>query len=210
MANVRNTQKSADELFEQFLKFEKLGLRKEAKKVVTALVEDVCDDAAKIAWTKSNLHRLPRNKNSRIRHEIFKEIVFPSLKAAFDCGDAESSYLFGIYSQNLYSDSDLFDQMGQRTDLDFFKRAFETVPSSEQYESAYLGALLNFLQYLFHEWPTGILINHTKWKEGLEKLKNDISLAQSLDRKKKHSECLVQWLEYIEEYEKRLTSKKCW
>ena len=206
MTSTRETEQSAEELFEQFLKFDALGMRKEAKRAACALVKEVSDSTAKDRWTKSNLSRMPRNGARRVRHEIFKEIVFPSLKAAFDRGEAEASYLFGEYSQNLYSDRVLFNQLDQRTALDFFREAFASDPSSTRYQSAYLGALLGLLRYSFHEWPSGILIEPDNWRKGLAGLRAQLSHAQSLDRNSEYSDLFAQWFAYVDEYEARLSA----
>ncbi|WP_306114107.1 MULTISPECIES: hypothetical protein [unclassified Roseovarius] len=206
MTSKGETKQHAEELFEQFLKFDALGMRKEAKRAVSALIKEVSDNAAKDRWTKVNLSRMPRNRASRVRHEIFKEIVFPSLKAAFDRGEAEASYLFGKYSQNLYSDRALFNQLDQRTALELFREAFDSDPSSTRYQSAYLGALLGLLRYSFHEWPTGILIDHDDWRKGLDGMRAQLSLARSLDRNSEYSGLFAQWFAYVDEYEARLSA----
>lgn len=206
MVHAGEDKQSAEELFEQFLRYDALGMRKKAQSAVFALIKDIPDDVAKDAWTKENLSRMPRNKAGRVRHEIFKEIVFPSLKKAFDRGDAEASYLLGLHSQNLHSDRTLHSQVDQCTELDFFRKAFESDANSTRYQSAYLGAVMDSLLYCFHEWPAGILIDTDDWRKGLESLREQLSLAQSLDRKNEFSGRITQWLSYIDEYETRLTA----
>lgn len=172
---------STDQLLEQFLRFDALGLKREAKQAVLAIVEAVSGLDAKKTWVQNHLDRLPVNRASRIRHEIFEHIVFPALKAGFDRGDPEASYLLGKYSQNLSSKRALFEQMGGRSATDLFRAAFQNDSNSVRYRRAYLSSLIDELGYVFHEWPTGILIDHSDWHEGLRELRGELSAALSLD-----------------------------
>lgn len=208
MVDPSDPIQSGQDLFEQYLNFDALGMRKEAKRAVDALVDTLSDAQAKEAWTRTNLHRLARNSASRVRHEIFRHIVFPTIKAAYDRGDAEARYLFGKYSQNLYSDRALFDQMGGRVAMDFFEEAFHADPNSVLYQDAFLGSLIGELQHLFHEWPIGILIDHDDWRKGMDGLKAQLSMAQSLDRNGTYSDLLARWRACTEEYESRLSDGK--
>jgi len=198
---------STEGLLEEFLHFESLGLRNEAKRAVLVLVDTVASIEEKEAWTNANLKRLPLNRSNRIRHEIYKHIVFPSLKAALHRGEAEAYYLFGKYAGNLYSDRSLFKQVGERGAMEFFCEAYNANPNSSLYESAYLGSLLQVLEYTFHEWPTGILIDHADWRNELDDLREQLSLAMSLDRNGEYVDLLAEWSQITEDYGKRLAAR---
>lgn len=196
---------STDQLLEQFLRSDALGLKRESRQAVLAIVDAVSSLDAKKTWVQNHLHRLPLNRASRIRHEIFEHIVFPVLKAGFDRSDPEACYLLGKYSQNLYSKRDLFEQLGGRFETDFFRTAFQHDSNSVRYRRAYLSSLIGELRFVFHEWPTGILIDHSDWHEALRELRGELSIALSLDDEGEYEALLAEWIENTEQYETRLT-----
>lgn len=199
---------SADQLLEQFLHFDALGLKREARQAVLAIVDAVSSLDAKKTWVQNHLDRLPLNRASRIRHEIFEHIVFPVLKAGFDRSDPEACYLLGKYSHNLYSSRVLFEQLGGRFATDFFRTAYQHDSDSVRYRRAYLSSLIAELRFVFHEWPTGILIDHTDWHAALRELSSKLSVAVSLDEEGKYEALLTDWNEHTEQYEARLTERK--
>lgn len=186
MDNPRNRTEHFEELFERFLRFDKLSIRKEAKESALDLVASVCGSNAEETWTQDNLHRLPLKGAGRIRHEIFEFIVFPSLKAGMERGEPEASYLLGKHVQNLYSDDALHKAVGYRSETQLFQEAYDANPNSPQYRNAYRGSVLDNLYFAFHEWPSGLPIEHTNWQQELRDLRGQISLAMSLDPSGEH------------------------
>ncbi|MEP5630457.1 MAG: hypothetical protein ABJP79_01095 [Tateyamaria sp.] len=197
-----------DDLLDEFLKFDALGLKKEAKQIVLAIIDTVPSLDAKTVWTQNNLDRLPLNCSSQIRHEIYESIVFPVLKAEFSRDEPDASYLLGKHWQNLVTMRSLSEQMDHRSATDFFRIAFELEPSSVRYRHAYLTSLINDLDFTFHEWPTGILIDHTNWQEDMQRLKEKLSLADSLDKDGRFSADLAVWVEASQQYETRLAEQR--
>ncbi|MDC0658751.1 hypothetical protein N6L27_12135 [Leisingera sp. SS27] len=209
MSEPKTRSQSADDALEQFLRFDALGLRQKSKQAVLKLVEAVSSLEAKTVWTHNYLEQLPLNGSGRIRHEIYEDIVFPALQSGFDRGEAEASYLLGKYAQNLYARPALREQMEQRSEVDFFRLAFQGAPSSEKYRRAYLSSLMNSLRQDFHEWPTGILLDPAKpWRVALMDLKEELSIALSLDREGQFVALLGKWSEITEQYEKRLARRE--
>lgn len=137
MTDATDYIQSIDDLLDSFLEFDALGQRTEAKQAALAIVDAVSAFDAKVAWARRNLDRLPLNRNGRIRHEIYQGIVFPVLKAEFDRGNAEASYLLGKYWQNLIANRASYMQMGEPSARCFFRLAFQFEPSSERYQRAY-------------------------------------------------------------------------
>ena len=122
-------------------------------------------------------------------------------------GEPEASYLLGKHAQNLYSDDALWKQIGYRSMTELFREAYDTNPSSSRYRSAYLGAILASLSYKFHEWPSGILIEHADWRQELRDLRGQISLAMSLDPDGENESLLAEWSQITDQYGKRLAAK---
>ena len=91
--------------------------------------------------------------------------------------------------------------------MEFFCEAYNANPNSSLYESAYLGSLLQVLEYTFHEWPTGILIDHADWRNELDDLREQLSLAMSLDRNGEYVDLLAEWSQITEDYGKRLAAR---
>ncbi len=123
-------------------------------------------------------------------------------------GEPEASYLLGKHIQNLYSDEALWKQIGYRSKTELFREAYDTNPSSARYREGYLGAVLADLGYTFHEWPSGILIEHTNWRQELGDLRGQISLAMSLDPSGEYESLLAEWCQILDQYEKRLAAKE--
>lgn len=208
MTEAKDYIQSIDDLLDSFLEHDALGKKTEAKQAALAIVDAVSDFDAKVAWTRRNLDRLPLNRACRIRNEIYQGIVFPALKAEFDRGDAEASYLIGKYWQNLIANSARYTQMGEPPARDFFRLAFECKPSSHRYREAYLNAVVSGLKYTFHEWPTGILIDHSNLQDELLQLKEEFDLVQSQDKDRKFAADLVEWIEATKQYERRLAKRQ--
>lgn len=208
MTEPKDNKKTTDELLEQFLRLEALGLKQESKQAVLAILDAVHSLDARVTWTRNNLDRLRFNGASRIRHEIYEIIVFPALKAEFDRGDPEASYLLGKYVNNLYESRPLHEQLDQRSATDFFRIAFQSAPRCVRYRRAYLSSLLGGLKYTFHEWPSGILIDHTDWHAALRELREELSVAVSLDSDGEFAAVLAEWFKNTEQYERWLAEQK--
>jgi hypothetical protein len=197
-----------EDLLEQYLRFDALGLKLKTTQAVLSLVDAVSCMEAKVSWTRDNLDRLPLNRQGRIRHEIFENIIFPGLLDGFKNGDSEASYLLGSYAQNLYANPSIFEQVSERSALDFFRIAFQYDTSSARYQHAYLSSIIKDLEYVFHEWPAGILIDPSNFSDALFELKGELSIALSLDRDKQYTTQLVEWREATEQYELRRAERK--
>ncbi|MEM8978836.1 MAG: hypothetical protein AAGD04_05090 [Pseudomonadota bacterium] len=208
MAETIDNTQSSNVLLVSFLEFERLGLKKDAKQAALAIVDAVSTYDDKVAWTRNNLHKLQFNRGGRIRHEIFAGIIFPVLKAEFENGDAEASYLLGKYWSNLFSIPAHYLQMGEPTSGDFFRIAFQIEPSSDRYRQAYLDALVSGLRYAFHEWPSGILIDHSNWQGEMCELREEFAQVESLDTDGKYAVEITAWIIATEQYEKHLMEHK--
>ncbi|WP_432201219.1 hypothetical protein ACRAQ7_03105 [Erythrobacter sp. W53] len=196
-----------NDLFADFLHADAQGLRVDAKRAATALVNSVSTQDDKIAWTLANLERLQTNGASRIRHEIYEGIVFPALKARFECGDPEASYQLGRTWQNFISKPCFTEELGWYSAEDFYRIAYQKEPGSLRYERALLERLLEKLAYLFHEWPAGILIDHRQWRDEIISLREDIDFASSIDRSSDHAEALSEWAIMTDQYRDRLDKR---
>lgn len=206
MHQQTENMKTSEKLLASLLEFERLGLRVKAKEAAYALIEALPSLNDKDAWTRANLHTLPTNGQSRIRHEIYDGIVFPALRAGYERNDPEAFYLLGKTWQNFISGDVFAKQIGFHSSEFFFERAYQVDPSSERYKRAFLGALIVKFDYLFHEWPSGILINHDNWPAELVELKSNIELASSLDESGQHVEDIREFLEKTNIYSDRLSS----
>ena len=194
-----------EDLFEHYVRLTALGMRQEAKEVVAKIVASVSDSDEQERWTSKHLDQLPTNGKGCIQYDLYRYIVFPSLRRAFDRGEAEASYLLGNYWNNLVSDQRLFEQAERRGRTDFFRIAFSADPSSERYRSSYLGAIISNLEYAYHEWPTGILIDPDEdWRQELADLESQLVLATSLDKNGTYTDFIAKWSREKDEYAVRL------
>lgn len=207
MATHSHPSQASEILLASYLEFERLGLKVKAKEAIQAILDSVPTLADKDAWTRAYLERLPKNGASRVRHEIYRDVVFPALWARFENDDAEASYLLGKTCDNFISDTSLSKRVGSHAPIDFFERAYMSDPSSKRFRLGFLTELFRGFVYLFHEWPTGILVDHANWAAELQDLKAEIELARVLDEENMYIANLNEFTEMVKSYIDRLSDR---
>lgn len=199
-------QENCDAILALYLEFDRQGLRGKVKEAVRTPVDVISKNNAQDAWTRKYLQELPINKHSRIQHEIYRGIVFPALRVRFELGEPEAHYLLGLYWNNFVSSSEFTDQIGHFSREEFYERAYLVKPEEERYRTRYLDAIMDRLEFVFHEWPSGVLIDHENWSGELSVLRNDIDLASVLDIGRIHARRLKEFTSMATAYRRRLAN----
>ncbi|WP_162617529.1 hypothetical protein [Yoonia maritima] len=190
--------------YQDFLKYERLGLRDEAQKSVLLFVKSVSSFADKEIWTHANLLSVERNRSFQIRHEIYDVIAYPVLLEGYKRDDPECLYLMGMTFQNLiyYMKQPLGISWCDREDL--LKRAYFSEPSSGKYRTALLSALMDKFRDCDHEWPVGILGDVFPFSE----LKQDIVLALKLDKRSQCADRISEFSDRVDQYIERIQTRR--
>lgn len=99
------------EHYREFKELEEKGLKKQASKALRAFISSFENGQEKEEWVREYLPELQTNKHSRIRHEIFHELVFPILKAGYENNDFASTLWLGKLAQNFYQVRQLHEEL---------------------------------------------------------------------------------------------------
>lgn len=81
------------EHYQEFRECEKKGLKKQASKSLRTFIASFENSEDIDEWVWRYLPTLETNRHSRIRHEIFHELVYPVLKSGYENNDYSSTLL---------------------------------------------------------------------------------------------------------------------
>lgn len=179
------------------------GLKQAATKAVRAFVEEFESPEAKREWTTTFLETHPFGE--KLRHEIYAEVVFPTLNHAYEKNDAWAAYWLAGTTQNLYNAQKLWVQTGYKTDIQFLKEALDFDPNFSSAKTALRNALLDMFDFAIHEWPAGILLGMNGASvEGCAFLRQEIALVRTLTPNMEQAAFVDDFEQKLTVYEKRL------
>ncbi len=178
---------SSDKHFQAYLEFTRLGLRGKAKVAITALIAALPSLGDKKNWTREHLEQLPRNGKGQIQHNIYSRIVFPALQAGIEQGEPKAFYLLATTWQNVCSTGEAADIVKSWSQIELYKRAIDGEPDCSRYKMSLLDLLIKNFDFLDHEWPSGILVDHRYASAELDQIKEEIDLARLLDVEGHHT-----------------------
>ena len=194
------------EYYNKFIDHQERGLKKLATQAVRDFIASFENEEEISNWVWDFLPKLQKNRHSRVRHEIFCELVYPTLKRGYDSGDFKSTLWLGKLIQDIYQTNVLDDKFSYMTDFDFFRESYEINPKSEKARLLLLECIIKRLEYAAHEWPSGILSgNHGATLEECEEIGSEARLAKALDQKNKYSEFISEFMNKLMQYKSELT-----
>lgn len=194
------------EHYEAFLEHEKKGLKKQATASVRAFIESFNGLEEIENWVWENLPKLKTNNHSRIRHEIFSDLVYPILKKGYENNDAVSTLWLGKLSQNIYQARQIHKELNWVTEIGFYIKAYELDPSDEA-RLRLLEATVAWLEYSEHEWPSTILYGQNgATLEECEHINASVQRALELDKEQHYREFIEQFVEKLNEYKTRFSA----
>ena len=120
---------------EHYLKFkecEEKGLKKEASKSIRAFISSFDGKDEIDNWVWEYLPGLSTNRSSRIRHEIFHELVLPVLKAGYKYGDFSCTLWLGKLIQNIYQSRKTHEDLGWITEIELYNKCHKLDPGNEE------------------------------------------------------------------------------
>ncbi len=187
---------------EHYLKFKELeekGIKKESSKYIREFISSFEGHNEIEAWVWEYLPNINFNRNSRIRHEIFHELVFPVLKLGYERADFKSTLWLGKLIQNIYQSKEIHQELGYVSELEIFEKCFKLEPENNEARLLFVECIISWLRYSEHEWPSGILYgNNGATLEECKELSAAVQQVLELDKEHKFSE-------FIKQYNKRLT-----
>jgi hypothetical protein len=192
------------EHFNSYLKYERMGIKAETKKQLHNFISSFENHEEKIVWTIEYLPKLEFNNNSRIRNELFEEIVFPVLLEGYTNKNVKLMVWMAKLIQNLYQNKKLWEKINYDSDLNIIRECYELEPDNNEISDLYLEIIIEKILYRIHEWPSGILIGNTfAEKDECKRLLEEIPLLNKLDRNKKYYELVIEYENILKEQIKK-------
>ncbi|MBZ2164318.1 hypothetical protein [Alteromonas stellipolaris] len=196
------------EYYQNFEKELKAGLKKQASLSVKHFVSSFESNDEIEKWVWEYLPKLEKNRHSCIRHELFVNLVYPTLKNGFYSEDYNSTLWLGKLIQNIYQTGKLFEELGGLCEIDFYRKCYEIDPTQSEASKLLLVSLLNWFSYCEHEWPSGILYgNNGATIEQCEEIRDEVQFALTLPVEAQDKEFIAGFLTKLSEYEARLNKR---
>jgi hypothetical protein len=193
------------EHYQEFRELEEKGLKKQASRALRNFISSFENGREKEEWVWEFLPTLQTNRYSRIRHEIFHELVYPALKAGYEKNDFDCTLWLGKLAQNIYQAQHLHEELNWVSELSLYNKSHELDPNNEEARLLLLKALVSWLEYSEHEWPSGILYgNNGATIEQCEEISAEVQRVLKLDKEFAHSEFIKQYIKKLSEYRARL------
>ncbi|OUS27405.1 hypothetical protein A9Q99_15535 [Gammaproteobacteria bacterium 45_16_T64] len=193
------------EHYENFEKSLNAGLKKEASKFVAFFVESFEGQDEIESWVWDYLPSLEKNRHSCIRHELFINLVYPTLKNGFESNDFRSTMWLGKLVQNVYQAQDVFEELGSLVEMDFYRKCYDIDPANSEGNKLLLNSIINWFSHCEHEWPFGILYgNDGATVDQCKDIRAEAEFASSLARNSNDKDFIVQFMDKLVQYEERL------
>lgn len=197
------------EYYHKLREYEEKGLKKQASKSIRAFITSFENDEEVNEWVWEYLPNMETNKHSRIRHEIFHELVYPILKHGYETNDFSCTLWLGKLVQNIYQAQPLHKELDWVTELDLFNKSHELDPSNEEARLLLLKSIVAWLEHSEHEWPRGILYgNNGATIEQCDEISSEVQRVLQLDKEHRYSEFIKQYINKLSEYRARLNKQR--
>lgn len=196
------------EHFQKFREFEEKGLKKQASKSLRTFISSFENRKEIEEWVWEYLPKLGTNRHSRIRHEIFHELIYPILRAGYEKNDFASTLWLGKLAQNIYQAQHLHEELGWVSELSLYNKSYEIEPKNDEARLLLIKAIVSWLEYSEHEWPSGILYgNDGATIEQCDEISSEVQRVLKLDSEHVHSEFIKQYVKKLSEYRARLNTR---
>jgi len=192
------------EYYENFEKELEAGLKKQAATSVRLFIDSFKGEDEIQEWVWSYLPKLEKNRHGCIRHELFISLIYPTLKRGFESEDYNSTLWLGKLVQNVYQTEGVFEELGSLVEMDFYKKCYEIDPQNREGNKLLLNSIISWLSHCEHEWPSGILygMNGATVEQCFE-IRENANFALSLTTEQSEKEFIEQFLDKLNQYEKR-------
>jgi len=197
------------EHYQEFKECEKKGLKKQASKSIRAFISSFENEREIEDWVWEYLPKLDTNRHSRIRHEIFYELVYPILKRGYEHNDFSSTLWLGKLAQNIYQARQIHEELDWVTDFSLYNKSHKLDPNNDEARLLLLKSIVDWLEYSEHEWPSGILYgNEGATIEQCDYISTEVQRVLRLDKEHTYSEFIKQYNKKLSEYRARLNKQR--
>jgi hypothetical protein len=193
------------EHYHKFLTFQESGLKKKATDSLRSFISSFESTGDINGWVWENIAELGSNPSSRVRYEIFHELVYPVLKAGYIEGEFSSTLWLAKLIQNIYQAPKTHEELDWVSEMELLRKCHELKPENDEARLLLLECIVKWLQYTEHEWPSGILYgNDGATLEQCGEITQEIELVLSLDKEYQYSEFIKQYTKKLVQYRARL------
>jgi len=193
------------EHFTKYLEFQDKGLKKQATKEIRLFIDSFSNENEKYEWVWGWLPKLEANRHSRIRHELFQEVIFPVLRKGYLESDFRSTLWLAKLIQNIYQNTKVHEELDWITNTSLLEKSHKLAPENDEARLLYLESIVSWLGYCIHEWPSGILSgNDGANLEQCQFMRKETEVVSSLDKEMIHQDFINDFLDKLCEYEARL------
>jgi hypothetical protein len=193
--------------YDQFLRAFEAGNKKAAAAAVKMFVASFSSFGEKEAWVGEFL--ACHERGSRVRHELYEELVFPVLLRGYRESTVWSIRWLADTVHNLYRAKHLWAQVDFATEQEFLELWRSLEPNSEEAKSALLRRMVETFLYSEHEWPAGILYGSNGANiEECKKIEDELMEARMLDTNGAYASYLDQFHDKLTVYVKRLSGQE--
>lgn len=194
--------------YSAFLKAQSDGRKADAKRHVRAFTASFASLEEKADWVWANWRDLRAGGSSRIRHEIWADLLLPVFQAAYAKGDLESVIALAECEQNWLADKEFQKDHGLVSASHFWNEAFSKAPSDPRVRAGLLQDQLRRLALIFHEWPAGLVnVDYAVWQDEVINLKTLIESCRQLDAQGIYLELCQDYNQILEEFSRQMRSR---
>lgn len=167
-----------EELYQEYRNAIEQGNRQEASEKVRVFISSFDVNSDRKGWVRQFLESA--DHGHKIRHELFREIVFPELLKGYQCRDAWSLYYLAQTTRNLRDAYDLWAQIDQRSEDSLLELCHEADPGFRDVGRELLDRVRRKLSFATHEWPAGLCLE-------IEEIEKLLKQGRKLDRESRHT-----------------------
>jgi hypothetical protein len=191
--------------YQEFRDYEEKGLKKQASESLRSFISSFKSENEIEEWVWEYLPKIETNRHSRIRHELFHELIYPVLKRGYENGEFRSSLWLGKLVQNIYQSKKIHEELGWITEEGLYNKCYELNPSNDEARLLLLKSIISWFEFSEHEWPSGILYgNNGATIEQCDEIATEILKAKNLDKESRFSGFIDQYNKKLGEYRARL------
>ncbi|MCP5537245.1 MAG: hypothetical protein H7A51_13575 [Akkermansiaceae bacterium] len=158
--------------YNEFRNFADIGDRRSAAECVRKFVDSFEGKAERRAWVREFLEH--GEYGHKIRHELYRDLVFPELLVGYRTGDPWCLYFLADTIQNVYDVREFHERLEWQSDYSLLLTCYRVAPNFRDVRVQLLGRACRSLNYAIHEWPAGLCCE-------IEDVESDLTLAKKLD-----------------------------
>lgn len=185
-------------LYEQFIRLKNLGLRQEAKLVMSEFIQSFKSFDEKQAFTDWFFEN--EFDGQKVRHELYDAVLLPVLTERYKQSDPLSVKRLALTEQNLYQSKSLPEYLERKTKISLLREYLSLCPEDNTVRFGLLEEEISYFRHCEHEWPAGILYG----MDGATPSECDELLVAVSDVRKLDIE--GNYTEYIHEFEQKVRS----